>query len=127
MPQTTLHAFRDKDGTVPLDVWLDHLETRDEEAFVNCLAAITELEKRGYELRRPTADILDDGIYELRPHSAKGQYRILYFFSGQNVVVLTHGFFKKGWPVPLKEINRAKEIRELVRSNPKKYTAEWDY
>jgi len=77
-------------------------------------------------LRRPTADILDDGIFELRSHSAKGQYRILYFFHGQNVVVLSHGFFKKGWPVPAKEIEKAKKHRELVKSNPQKYTAEWD-
>lgn len=110
-----------------MEAWLGRLETADEEAFVNCLAAISELEKRGFELRRPTADSLEDGIYELRPHSAKGQYRILYFFHGQNLVVLTHGFLKKGWPVPPKEIKKAKKIRELVRSNPTKYTAEWDY
>ena len=38
----------------------------------------------GHELRRPEADFLRDGIYEL-----------LYFFHGQNVAVLAHGLTKE--------------------------------
>jgi hypothetical protein len=47
------------------------------------------LEQQGHELRRPIADFLRDGIYELRPSVQGVNYRILYFFSGRNVVVVS--------------------------------------
>jgi hypothetical protein len=34
-------------------------------------------------LRRPHADYLEDGIYELRWRNGTVQYRILYFFHGR--------------------------------------------
>ncbi|MBW4640803.1 MAG: type II toxin-antitoxin system RelE/ParE family toxin [Gloeocapsa sp. UFS-A4-WI-NPMV-4B04] len=33
---------------------------------------------------------LTDGIYELRAKHIRVQYRILYFFYGQNVAILAH-------------------------------------
>ena len=53
------------------------------------------LKQQGHELRRPIADFLRDGIYELRPSFQGVHYRILYFFSGRNVVVVSHGIVKE--------------------------------
>ncbi|MEH1871881.1 type II toxin-antitoxin system RelE/ParE family toxin [Nostoc sp.] len=39
-----------------------------------------QLAEYGFELRRPAADLLRDGIYELRAKHVRVQYRILYFF-----------------------------------------------
>ena len=50
---------------------------------------------RGFELRRPMADLLEDGIYELRVRVGKVNYRILYFFHGRNVAILTHAMTKE--------------------------------
>ncbi len=35
-------------------------------------------------------DYLRDGIYELRAKHIHVQYRILYFFDGQNIAILAH-------------------------------------
>src|SRR6266446_7035475 len=74
-------------------------------------------ERQGHELRRPIADILRDGIYELRPSYQGVNYRILYFFSGKNIVVISHGLSKKA-KVPAIEIDRAIERKNKYEANP---------
>ena len=74
----------------------------------------------GHELRRPAADMLREGIYELRPSYASVQYRILYFFHGRDVVVLSHGVTKQQ-KVPAVEIERALLRKRLVLEDPQRY------
>jgi phage-related protein len=85
--------------------------------------AILELSRLGFELRRPMADFLRDGIYELRVKVKRVHYRMLYFFHGRNVVVLSHGCTKEG-AVPKVEIERAATNKSLVEKDDEKYTAE---
>ncbi len=124
MPFTELQVFPDSDGTIPFQVWLDDLETREPDAYAKCLALLQLLESQGYELRRPHADSLRDKVYELRFRVVKIQYRVLYFFHGRNVVVLSHGLTKKS-KVPKLDIDTAVDRRGLVNSDPEKYTATW--
>ena len=49
------------------------------------------------------------------------QYRILYFFRGRDVVVLSHGIMKRQ-KVPDVEIRRAVERKRLVLADPQRYT-----
>ena len=72
--------------------WLNTLPVK---AQAKCLAQVRLLRSQGHELRRPIADYLRDGIYELRPTLRGIHYRILYFFSGKNVVVISHGLSKE--------------------------------
>jgi len=76
------------------------------------------LRSQGHELRRPLADFLRDGIYELRPSYQGVHYRILYFFSGKNIVVISHGLSKKA-DVPATEIDRAIERKNKYEANPR--------
>jgi hypothetical protein len=48
-------------------------------------------------------------------------YRILYFFSGKNVVVVSHGLTKED-EVPAVEIRRAIERKRKFEANPKAHT-----
>ena len=77
----------------------------------------------GYELRRPEADLLRDGVYELRVSLQGLQYRILYFFHGTIAAVVSHGLVKER-VVPSKEIDRAIERRKRFIANPAKHTHE---
>jgi phage-related protein len=70
--------------------------------------------------RRPAADFLRDGIYELRASHGSAQYRVLYFFHGRDVVVLSHGI-KKSQRVPSVEIDRAVARKQLVMKDPARY------
>ena len=60
---------------------------------------------------RPYADILEDGIHELRIKLTGTQVRILYFFCYQNIIVLSNVFDKHTDKVPKTEIVMAKDNR----------------
>jgi hypothetical protein len=80
VPTTEVFFFKDADGSVPVLEWLDSIRARDERAFKKCFGLIRLLEQFGHELRRPRADMLRDGVYELRTKVGNVNYRILYGF-----------------------------------------------
>lgn len=125
MPQTEVRVFRNSAERNPLQDWLDVLEEGEPRAYVKCLQKILMLEQLGYELRRPNADTLRDGVRELRTKVGRVNYRVLYFFCGSNVACLSHGFTKEG-EVPDAEIDLAVKRKELVERNLDRYTAEWE-
>lgn len=110
MPPTELLVFREANGRIPLVDWLDSLPAKHR---AKCLSYMRLLANSGHELRRPAADILGNGIYELRASYNSLNYRILYFFHGRDVVVLSHGITKTR-TVPAAEIERAAARRALV-------------
>jgi phage-related protein len=122
MPSTRIILFQAGEGDVPVLDWLNNLVKRDRKGYANCIARIEQLAEYGFELRRPAADFLRDGIYELRAKHVKVQYRILYFFHGQNVVVLSHAFIKVGNQVPDEDIDLALRYKELFVLNPTIHT-----
>ena len=81
MPKTHVVFYKERDGAAPVVEWLADLLHENKKAWVNCRARIEILADYGYELRRPAADFLRDGIYELRAKQGHVQYRILYFLS----------------------------------------------
>ena len=89
-------------------------------ANIKCIVRIERLAEMGYELRRPEADFLRDGIYELRVTSQGVQYRMLYFFSGKQAVI-SHGLIKRDNEVPPKEINLAIERKTHFENDPQKH------
>lgn len=80
MPKTNVVFFAEEDGSVPVLEWISGLPEKVQDKLV---ARIELLEEKGYELRRPHADILRDGIHELRTRHIKVRYRVLYFFLRQ--------------------------------------------
>ncbi len=97
MPRTDVLFYQDEDGTVPVLDWLLDLVKRGQwRASAKCRELIRRLELLGFELRRPLADVLRDGIHELRARRGRVNYRLLYFFHGRNTAVLVHALTKKG-------------------------------
>lgn len=95
MPDTQVRFYCEKDGTAPVVEWLTELSRRNRKAAEKCLVRIETLRRMGYELRRPIADVLRDGIYELRTRHGTVQCGILYFYHGQNVAILAHALTKE--------------------------------
>jgi len=63
-------------------------------------------------LNRPYADLLEDGIHELRIKLTGKQVRILYFFCYKDIIILTNAFEKHSGKVPKSEIRTAKKNRD---------------
>jgi phage-related protein len=120
MPRTTVVLFRDDDRTVPLLDWFDALPNK---VVVKCRIRLERLRQLGHELRRPEADLLRDGIHELRIGHQGNNYRILYFFHHNIAAVVSHGIVKEDRVPPI-EIERAKRRRTIYLTDPERYSHE---
>src|SRR3954468_13432413 len=121
MPRTRVVFFEDENGKAPVLEWLLQLREFDTIGWTNCRARIVLLTEFGHELRRPAADYLRDGIYELRAKHGHVQYRMLYFFHGRNVAILAHAISKKD-EIATVEIERALKRKKDFEIDPKKHT-----
>ena len=121
MPLTEIVYYRDDDGTVPVLEWLAELARKNRKAAEKCAVRLETLRQMGHELRRPIADYLRDGIYELRVRQGNVQCRLLYFFHGQECVVLAHGLTKET-DVPDTDIERALERSRRFAADPERHT-----
>jgi len=118
MPPTQVVFYQDDDGSVPAIDWLLALPAKvRDKLFVR----IERLQSLGYELRRPEADFLRDGIYELRVRHKRMNYRLLYFFHDDVAAVVSHGLLKQRI-VPPKEIDRAIERKIKLQRDPQRHT-----
>jgi len=102
--------------------WVARLPKKPRE---KCFEWIGRLKTFGHELHRPYADFLRDGIYELRVRFHRANYRMLHFFYGNTVVVLTRGLVKER-EVPDKEIHRAIELKSRFEADPESHTFQWE-
>ena len=118
MPRTAVVFYKDRDGNVPVLEWLDGLSAKVQD---KCVVKIERLRELGHELRRPEADLLRNGIYELRVGRTGMNYRILYFFHGRVAAVLAHGLVKER-EVPAKDIEQALERKRLFEQDPEGHT-----
>ena len=118
MPKIRVVFYKEDDGSVPILEWLDSLPDR---ALDKCTVRIERLAELGHELRRPEADLLRDGIYELRIGLQHVNYRILYFFHGRLAAVVSHGITKED-KVPAKEIEKAIARKRKFEADPEKHT-----
>jgi phage-related protein len=109
MPSIPVAFYQEQEGDAPVVEWLRELNATNSKAFDKCRAAIARLALLGHELRRPEADYLRDGIYELRVRVGSVNYRLLYFFSW------TNSFHHS--PRPHQESRRAR-YRHQTRNHP---------
>jgi len=117
LSRVNVFYFQEDECTVPLIRWLDGIPAKAQQ---KCLARLQRLEELGHELRRPEADYLRDGIYELRASYLGVHYRMLYFFYGRAAVVVSHGIVKER-SVPPREIDLAAKRRKTFEANPTKH------
>jgi phage-related protein len=118
VPRTLVVFYKDREGNVPVLEWLDSLPVKIQD---KCVVKIERLRELGHELRRPEADLLGNGVYELRVGREGMNYRILYFFHGRVAAVLAHGLTKEQ-EVPVKDIEQALERKRLFEQDPDGHT-----
>lgn len=96
------------DGTEPVK---DFIEAQPVKMRAKIAMELSVLQDLGNELREPYSKHLEDGIFEMRCKVGADITRLLYFFCGGKIVVLTNGFVKKGRKTPRAEIKLAKQRR----------------
>ena len=105
----TVIYYETNSGQCPVT---DFIDSRSKRNQAKVLSLVSFLEEKGPILPRPYADLLEDGIHELRVKLSGDQIRILYFFCYKDFIILTHAFNKTTEKVPKSEINKAQKLRE---------------
>lgn len=120
MPVTPVVFFQFAEGEVPalesIRVW----RRRDPRIAAKALDRIRILGELGHEMRRPLADHLRDGVYELRTSFGHVHYRLLYFFSNQKAV-LACGIVKEG-EVPDAALEMSIRYRSMYEKDADRHT-----
>jgi len=108
-----VYYFVDEDGSKPVKEFIDFLADKEQ---AKIYAYIVELKNQGNNLRRPIADYVKDGIYELRPKDN----RVFYFFYLRDRAVLVHAIKKHVKKIPeqaLKICMKRKTEIEILGTN----------
>jgi hypothetical protein len=107
VPRTLVVFYKDRECNEPVLEWLDVLPAKIQD---KCVVKIERLRELGHELRRPEADLLRNGVYELRVGREGMNYRILYFFQGE---------WQRCWPTasPKNRKFRSKTLSGLWNEN----------
>lgn len=121
MPPTELLFFMDERGNAPVLDWLTRLNAKDSRAADKCTARLERLAALGHELRRPEADYLQHGLFELRVRHGTVNYRMIYFFRGRHTAVLVEGLIKKD-RVPAAAVARALRRKQDFERDPTMHT-----
>jgi hypothetical protein len=91
---------------------------------VKILRFLSLLEEMGPTLPRPYADLLVDGIHELRITLSGDHIRLLYFFCFEKFIVLYYAFAKNTRRVPEKFIRTVAAYRDDLLSRIDRYHLE---
>jgi phage-related protein len=118
MPAVRILFYREAREAPPVLDWLERLPQKERDKARHLIGLLAG---EGHELRRPCADLLRDGVYELRATHQRQQNRILYFFHGQGVAVLAHAL-KKEAKVSDQAIQVAIARRNRFREDPDTHT-----
>ena len=101
-----IEFYESASGDCPTREFLGSLHKKDELPYIT--HAIDRLREFGNQLRRPHADYLEDGIYELRIPVKRKQFRLLYFYFYQGTIVISHGLRKEA-KLKTSDIEKAKQ------------------
>ena len=104
----SLEFYRTSTGAEPA---LEYIRAQSKRHRAKIGRALRYLEDMGHTARRPQVDYLGGEIYELRVAIEQHQHRLLYFFHGRSIIVVTSGLLKNVGKVPQSEIDRARKYR----------------
>ena len=105
-----VYYFVDERGMSPVKEFIDSLSIKEQ---TKVFAYLIELRNQGNNLRRPMADYLGNGVYELRPKDN----RIFYFFFLEESAVLLHAIRKKTDKIPEADLKLCLRRKMLVEEH----------
>lgn len=105
----TITFYRNAAGRCPVQDFLDSLPAKAAQKVTWVLSLLEDLDVVSSSYFKKLHGT--EEIWECRIKFGSNTYRILCFFAGNSVVVLTHGFVKKSQKTPVSEIERAEAYR----------------
>jgi phage-related protein len=102
--------YRTQDNKCPVQNFLDSLPGKIARRATWVLSLLQDLDIVPSIYFKKLAGTKE--VWECRIRFGINSYRILCFFAGNSVIVLTHGFLKKTKKIPVSEIKCAETYRE---------------
>ncbi len=113
----TVKFYKASDGYCPVQEFIESLSGKAAQKVTWTLALLEELDVLPSTYFKKLVD--SDGIWEVRISSGSNIYRFFCFFTGNAVVILTHGLVKKTQKTPPSEIVRAEAYKQDYLSRRK--------
>lgn len=108
-----IEFYATKNGNEPVTQFLNSLSSKHR---AKAIWEIDLLEKHGLSMKMPYVKNIQGkkykGLMELRVQQGNNISRIFYFLPLNNTFVLLHGFIKKDWKTPRKELETALRYKE---------------
>jgi phage-related protein len=106
----TVEFYRLANGKSPIEEFLDSLTGKQAQKVLWVLQLIEELDVIPRQYFKKLAD--SEGIWEVRIQFGNDIFRLLGFFDGGTLLILTNGFAKKTQKTPPQEIALAIRRKE---------------
>ena len=114
----TVNFYRLPNGSSPIEEFLDSLTGKQAQKVLWVLQLIEELDVVPHQYFKKLVDRHD--IWEVRIQFGNDIFRLLGFFDGGALLILTHGFAKKTQKTPAQEIALAVRRKEEYLARRKK-------
>jgi len=101
----TVNFYRTASGHCPVEEFLDSLSGKQAQKVVWVLRLLEELELVPAQYLKKLVNTAD--IWEVRIQFGSNTFRLLGFFDGSTLLILTNGFAKKSQKTPRQEIELA--------------------
>lgn len=108
--------YKDIKGRILVEEFLSELYKKNKALFTKTRGAIDKLRYKTYH-KAPISKYLESGLWELRVKSGNNIVRIFYTFSYGRIIILLHGFIKKSQKTPSREIEIARKILKVIKTN----------
>ena len=106
----TINFYRLPNGSSPVEQFLDSLAGKQAQKVLWVLQLVEELAVLPRQYFKKLID--SEGIWEVRIQLGNDIFRLLGFFDGGTLLVLTNGFTKKSQKTPAQEITLAVRRKE---------------
>jgi phage-related protein len=101
----TINFYRTESGICPVEEFLDSLSGKQAQKVLWVLRLIEELDSVPKQYFQKLVNTED--IWEVRVQFGGDIFRLLGFFAGSSLLILTNSFAKKSQKTPRQEIDRA--------------------
>ncbi len=101
----TIHFYRTERGDCPVEEFLDSLSGKQTQKIVWVLRLVEELEIVPTQYLKKLVNTAD--VWEVRIQVGSDSFRLLGFFDGATLLILTTAFAKKSQKTPPQEIELA--------------------
>ena len=106
----TIEFYRTESGKCPVEEFLDSLSDKHTQKVAWVLRLVEHMDRVPEQYLKKLVGT--DHLWEIRAQIGGNSYRLLGFFDGAVLMVLTSGFSKKQQKTPIREIELA-EARRL--------------